>query len=425
MGLFIAVLIFTFLLKKTVEDAKTDRALAEKGIVSPRLQAKYGDQAGAKTARYGMVDYLRDAWSDNWSQRTELRRAAVKAAGDAQPAPGRSRVSWRGRLVAARRAVAAVAEKAAPLVRKLIDPVPPRRDTEPDTPAPASVADPGPLPAADGGPRCPDCGEALTDTGTGWDHPQGPRCPTTGRPYRPAANPIRQRHATTDPYPSGTFRGYTLADAEGVAPGVADRFAGRPTCGRCLLKTLADDGTCPLCDLPGNLKGDPEMSAPTGEAVNYETTVAELEAIEREQMNHVDQAAACLDAVVAAKAAIDGMQESYNTTAAAAKGVNEHLGALLPGDGETLAQVGTIGDAMPPNKVNDMFDHLELIEAEAEQQKQNAATALAATRAAIGRVQSEYGEEAAKVASNLGGDPTFLGSSGATAAPAAPVGAGV
>ncbi len=381
--MLLAAFIIAFLITKTIQEAKTDRVLAEKGIVSPRLQAKYGDAAKAKTDRYGLVDYLRDAWSDNWARRTELRRAGVDAAREAEPAPGRSRGSWADRWRAARRAVAAAAERVAPLARKLVDPVPERRDRQ-DPPPIGPVADEAPPPAGTA-PRCPDCGDPLSRTGTGWDHPHGPSCGVTGRPYRRSSS--GPSPASTQPCPlpgpHASHEYLSIGGSRNVCPGV-----------------LKPEGVEP-------------MPAPTGEAVNYETTVTELEAIEREQMKHVDQAAACKQAISDAKVAIDGMQESYNATAAAAQSVNEHLGALLPGDTETLAQVGTVGDAMPPNKVNDMYDQLEHIETEAEQQKKNAEVALAATRAALSRVVAEYGEDAAKVADRMRGDPSFLASNAA------------
>jgi hypothetical protein len=174
---------------------------------------------------------------------------------------------------------------------------------------------------------------------------------------------------------------------------------------------------------PIAMNGEPPMSAPTGEAVNYETTVAELEAIAEEQRKQIDQAQACLDAVTAAKSAIDGMQESYRATSSAAGSVNDHLTALNL-DGETLGHVGNSTDAMPPSAVDNMYDQLEEIEAAAKTQRDNAEVALASTEAALKTVHEKYGDAHTTVQGELGGDSRFLDSGGA-AVSQQPVGAGV
>ncbi len=160
------------------------------------------------------------------------------------------------------------------------------------------------------------------------------------------------------------------------------------------------------------------MTAPTGEAVNYETTVTELEAILAEQRKWLDAATVGEQHAQGLAAAFDSIQTGYKGAAAATGNVNQHLQVLLPGDTETLAQVGTAGDAMSPNDVDTFYAHIEAMEVEAKRQKANAEVAVASTEAALRRVTEEYGEEAAKVANNMGGDPSFLGSGAPSSAAA-------
>jgi hypothetical protein len=154
-------------------------------------------------------------------------------------------------------------------------------------------------------------------------------------------------------------------------------------------------------------------AAPTGEAVNYETAMAELDKLEAAQIIHLDQAKAALQELQQAKARISDTQATYRPAAEAASLINQHLTALGV-DQETVAATGTIADAMPPNKVDEMFDHLESMEDDARQQVENAETALAATHAARASLVEKYGEADAVVQEHLGGDSTFLAGTGTT-----------
>lgn len=462
MGLLIAVMLFTYLISKTVNDAKTDRELARQGVVSPRLTAKYGTSAKEKTERYGFADFLADAWSDNWRQRTELRRDAHEAARAAGPAESGRTVRWRDRLRAARAAIVAGAQKvaASSVVRKLVDPVPVGTDRA------VATESPDRRPAAVDG-VVPELWSKRLADGDGWEQwngagwvPVAPAASNT-RPAAPESTPAvptprKQEVDERDQIAIGDDREGTDFRAERAW--IADQA--HAWFGRCRYpEPSRDSGLCgePVLDTenhggwPGNphcayhtvladparisnpprpgkdpkpttVNGEPPMSAPTGEAVNYETTVAELEAIEAEQRKQIEQAQACLNAVTEAKAAIDGMQESYRATATAAGSVNDHLTALHL-DGETLGHVGNSADAMPPSAVDNMYDQLEVIEAAAKTQRDNAEVALASTEAALATVHAKYGDAHATVAGELGGDSRFLDSA-ATAAPQ-PVGAGV
>lgn len=155
-------------------------------------------------------------------------------------------------------------------------------------------------------------------------------------------------------------------------------------------------------------------AAPTGEAVNYETTLAELDKIEEVQRAHVDSTQVALGKVQDAKAAISNSQGTYRPAADAAGSTHQHLTALNL-DSETVANTGTMVDSMPPNRVDEMFEQLESMEADAQQQLANAEAALASTIAARQTIVAKYGDAHTTVQGELAGDSRFLASSGATA----------
>lgn len=153
------------------------------------------------------------------------------------------------------------------------------------------------------------------------------------------------------------------------------------------------------------------MSAPTGEAVNYETTVAELEALERVQQEHVDQCAAAVKAADDLASAVDGMQQTYRQASGAAALMSEHLAAKNL-DSTTLANAGTVVDAMPDGVVAEWFDRIEQVQSAARERLAAAEVALAATSANLAHVQATYGDAHATVAGNLSGDASFLDAGG-------------
>lgn len=142
--MFLAVLLVTALLYYAAKDARTDQELARQGIVSPRLLAKYGPDAAARVQRYRYLDYLADAWSDRWQQRTATRRAMATAT----PATPGERVTWRDRWIAAGDAMsrAATAVRDSPVVRRVVDPVGERAPVA-DAP-PESASGPADIPDA-------------------------------------------------------------------------------------------------------------------------------------------------------------------------------------------------------------------------------------------------------------------------------------
>lgn len=153
------------------------------------------------------------------------------------------------------------------------------------------------------------------------------------------------------------------------------------------------------------------MTHPTGEASNYETALVELGQLAELERNCVDQCTGVVSSVQAAKIAINNMQESYRAASTAAPAIMEQLaGRNL--DQVTLAHAGTTADALPAGVVDAMYDQLEGMEAEAEARLQAAETALGSTEANIAHLQATYGDAYNTVATDLGGDASFLASAG-------------
>ncbi len=346
MEVLIGIAVYTLIVQKLWSAARTDHELAKQGKVSPRIEAKYGSAAAAraKVEQYGFTDYLRDAYRDFWGRRGE----ALVAARNAPPAAPGEKVRLRDRVAAARdvvvNGVRTVAATAAPVVRKLIDPV---ERTPAGQPEPADEE----IPDATRYKDTPRGTRRITDIGDeAWD----------GYAWRPVKQPASQPvNEPATPAPAG--------------------------------------GTT--------------MTAPTGEAVNYETTVAELEALIREQQQHLDSCIAAEAALAAAKNHIGDMQTSYRDSAAAATSTHEHLAALNL-DADTLGHTGTTADAMPADAVDQYFDHLEGMEAMAKERREAAEVALQATEAALSGIVARYGDAASTVAGELGGDSRFLDAGG-------------
>lgn len=347
MELLIGAAIYALIIQKLWTAARTDHELAKQGKISPRLEAKYGAGAKAKVEQYGFTDFLRDAYHDFWSRRGD----ALVAARDAPPAVPGERVRFRDRVAAARDVVVNGVRKAAasPVVRKLVDPVERRqKDTAPPQPDP----------------EIPD---ATRDA----DLPPGTRR-------------------------IGPDGGYEEWDGYAWRP--ANQTANRPV----------NEPATPAQPAPA---GGTTMTASTGEAVNYETTIAELNDLADQQRGHLDQCQAALQAIEAAKASIGDMQDSYRASATAAANISDHLAARNL-DGVTLANAGTTVDAMPAGKVDEMFDQLEVMEADAKARLADAEIALGATEENLRHIQATYGDAHETVAGQLGGDSSFLDSGG-------------
>lgn len=100
MGVLLAIALIAYVFTRAISDARVDHTLAKKGIISPRLTRRYGGEKPAreKTHRYGLSDFLLDAWSDHWQ-----RRAAALQADRDQPVgtPRGQRKSLKDRFRAA------------------------------------------------------------------------------------------------------------------------------------------------------------------------------------------------------------------------------------------------------------------------------------------------------------------------------------
>lgn len=208
------------------------------------------------------------------------------------------------------------------------------------------------------------------------------------------------------------------AGIEGLCPTCGWLSPDRPAdqrIGDAIIPPTAPAGSTEASGGSYNAPGGTTMTQSTGEAVNYETTVAELNAIIEKQRGHLDHTAAALKAIEDAKAAINAAQQSYRPAAEAAGSVHQHLSAMSL-DAETLGHTGTVADAMPPNVVDQMFDELEGMHAAAAEQHRNAEVALASSEAALKTVQEKYGDAHTTVAGELGGNAAFLDSAGSPGA---------
>jgi hypothetical protein len=329
-------------------------------------------------------------------------------------------------------------------------------------PQPAAPAEPAPpaTPASDG-PRvaCDVCGATITGETATHNRPDGRPCDRTWPASKPAPTPTPAVQPKGDGItgcprcggPVGETRDYGKYCPTCDRSGNDDKVTWITDCPRCnteryrrpvrprtdlnrhqravyiAVHYLNDSITCPTEEQiaaeeqsASAIKPDkqgvpmtsaPGQTAPTGEAANYETAIAELDKIEAAQQAHLDQAQAALAKIQEAKGAISEAQASYRPAAEAAGSVHEHLTALNL-DQETVANTGTMADAMPPNAVDNMFTQLEQMEAAARQQVANAEVALAATAAAKATIIAKYGDAHATVQGELGGDATFLGDGG-------------
>jgi hypothetical protein len=345
MGLLLAILLIVWLVSKAVNDAKLDHTYARQGMVSPRLEAKYGsrDAAQARVAKYGIFDHLRDAWRDSWARRTD----AMIAARNARAADG-GRTTFRDRIRAARDVVdAPPPPAAAPATTATADPpaVPAQRSADPD-PAP-----PTPGPPAD---------------------PAPPADPTGPEPSI-RFDPDPDEPVDTDPDPTNAA----------PAPGAADSTSG---------------GT---------------VTTPTGEVVNFETALADLDARIPQVQAQIDAADAALASIAQAKASIETLQTNYEPTAAASANAMDSKAALNL-DGTTMGHAGTAVDAMPVGAVNDLYEAMEQVEQETQVRRDQAVTALASLEAEREHLIATYADANDTVAGNLGGDSRFLDGAGGT-----------
>lgn len=366
MELLLGAAVYALLVMKLWTAARNDHELAKQGIVPPRQQARYGDAAAGKVAKYGFTDFLKDAWNDYWPRRTE----ALIAARDAKAAnPGR-KVSWRERLAAAKTKVTGWGEK-------LVTPVGEKKPAVDEPVVPAQRADPDVTPAlaVDAGDVPPGTVRFTDDGAEEW----------TGTAWKPVAEPVEDEAIRARQW-------QTLGTA-------LDQLAGQ--------RTAPTD--------PNTSTAGGTMSAPTGEAVNYETTVAELDKLIDEQQKHLDACIAAEAAIASAAGHIGDMQDSYRTSSDAARSTHDHLAAMNL-DGVTLSHTGTTADAMPAGAVDTYYDQLEVMQEMAKERRDAADAALQSTVEAKKTIVEKYGDAYTVVAGELSGDSRFLDGGGASGA---------
>jgi hypothetical protein len=340
-GIVVFVLL-VWLMSRAVKDAHIDHTYAKQGMVSPRMEARYGgkDRASARVAKYGFTDHLRDNWRDLWARRTD----AVVAARNARAANG-GRPRWRDRVAAADAALTA------------------RRLTPETQPVPRQRTE-HPVLLGDGGMTTPVA-----------QQPQPPD-DTTASPAEPA--PAEPDTPTTPAEPAQT--------------------------------SPAADTTSPIAN-PAPTNGGTPMTAATGEAVNYEMTVAQIDAMIAEVQTRIDADNAALTAMAEVKTAVDAMQQNYQSNAEAAATKLDHETALNL-DGTTLGHAGTTVDALPVGAVDGLYDRVEEMELETRRRLEQDEIALAALEAERAHLIATYGDAHATVAGNLGGDSRFLDGGG-------------
>lgn len=344
---------------------KADRERQRLAAQQARVDAK--NQPRPAAGKPGLRDVAAVYWGDAMAdaiashdrRRTEKRRQCEedKSAYAGGRKPRKVGPSWRERLARLKDVI-------------VNGPQPAKASTEPPRVADVEQVVTDTL----DGPRiaCDVCGATLADASGGHRHPPGSTCPKA-LPAEPAPPP-RPDPVPARPQPSG-------ASSQSPAP---------------------------------NPPEGATMTAVTGEAVNYETAIIQLDLLAEQQQVHLEHALKALEEIRAAKLAISNTQASYRPAAQAAATVHDALTALGL-DSETVANTGTIADAMPPNAVDDMFARLEEMEAAAVQQVANAEAALAATAQARATIVAKYGDAHATVQGELGGDSRFLGDGGVAA----------
>lgn len=441
----LAVAIIAYLLMKGWYAGKTDYEYAKQGKVSPRLAARYGSDGAARdaTAGWGLGRHLQLAWGDHWRRRSEALLAAREAKANARPG---ETVGLRDQFAAAGRAVSKNR-----VVRTVIDPVPARRAPIVEQPPPPVEPAAGNLPPGtwtigdDGAPQplAPETGDPDPSPPPAPTEP-GPRAPTSGDwiaaakaaaptcHWKPAKG-IRLVREGTGAYVPMVCKstGYATPDGQpgcGAEWEVHMRWTG--TAVEVTAVTQTNPGLDPA-NRPApeavnpqdpNSNGGTPMTAPTGEVVNHETHVAELDAQIAVAQGQVDAAQAVVTSLDQTAAAIDQMQQTYTSASQAAQTKLDHTEAAGL-DATTQGLASDAVDAMPPNAVNDMYDQLEEMKAKAAEKLALSEQALASLEAERAHVVAEYGELHAQVADKLGGHAGYVDSSGGTApATSAPVG---
>lgn len=346
MELLVGAMVYALIFQKLWTAARTDHELAKQGKISPRLEAKYGTAAAAraKVARYGFTDFLRDAYHDYWDRRGE----ALIAARTAEPAMPGERVRLKDRLSAAKRVVSRVAEKVrdSSVGRALIDPV------GPAAPTPTTLAPPAPPVTLA---EVPEGTRRLGDHG--WEERRGGRW----QPITPAAETTQ----AGKPQPAG-----------------------------------------PSTQSPAPNPGAP-MSTPTGEAVNFRTAVAQVDALLSLTKSQLDQASAADRALASVDAAIDGMQQRQVMIATGTTSLAEHLAACGV-DPTSISAVAAAADVLTNGVADQLMEHVEQLRIVIRRVMAACDAGIAALHKARKTLIGKYADAAAVVEEELKGNPKFL-----------------
>jgi len=417
MGIFLAIALVAWLAGKAVSDGKLDHNYAKQGLVSPRLQARYGttDRSSGLLPKYGLANHVRDAWRDYWPRRTQ----ALVAARDARAAGG-GPPRMRDRFATAQRSVLAAVSKK-----------PERPAGAPEFP-PADLSKlPNREPVEIHRDEPKEQANKVDDAKTSLESIVEPKRES---PVPPAnANEIKNaidkqiptrpertfeksavRFVATIPEQKqqNSFSGhddFDVAASRRFAAGIkAERKAKEDEIKKEYLRFN-------LNKYFGYELGTTKMA--TGEAVNYETAINELQLIIQDLQKQVDSASAALQSIRGTKAAVDNMQQTYAQIASAAQVKLEYQTALNL-DATTLGHASAIADCLPPNAVDALYDQLDMMEKLIEDLLNQSATALAAAQAELAHLVATYGDAFALVSSSLSGDSRFLDAAGQGATPA-------
>lgn len=412
----LGLLLIAYVLTRAVSDARVDHTYAKQGLVSPRLEAKYGAGARERTKRYGFVDFLADAWSDHWQRRA----AALEADREAYLANPGERVRLRDRLAAAQRVMATVG-------RKLVEPVPTRAEREP-----VEVSEPQPDP--DPAPVAVDTGDVPVGTVR---HTDAGREQWTGSEWASAPKP--------SPRPRKVGERYTDEYNGRVMEWDGDAWA--PVCSRCdIPMTGHDDHGWLICRRCGVRAADDRPAATTAvdtaattggtmsgvEASTFETAVPALVALTRAAQELAEHVAGAKAAAAQFNDQVEEIDASRQAIESAAQSVVEQFETANL-DSSTMTSVTTAMEMVKAGDLSGAMDHIDAAVAKLAGAEAAAQEASGAVDQARATVESKYGDAHATVASELKGDASFLHSGGGAGgsgggfggAEREPVGAGV
>lgn len=417
MEILLIAMVLSGVVTKWVQDGRTDREYARKGMVSPRYQERLAklEKAGAPVTRTAATErgplrsYLSELYADAMVDLTERHRAkrAVREPYD-PTAP-----TWRQRFSAGVLAEIADYKRKAgwrqPELEPATEPAVPEpveyepgtvtfdadgnkvpvtwigsptghRNLVPEVPSPYADVDPEELFADHGGPqkKRPVLGDRYTDEWTGrvyewigdtWtpvcsehDVPMNNRdgdgwlcCPACG--VRSVDDRPRDR------IDDGNLA-RTLAVYEDEGRNIAARRA--EECPTCHDTGVAEEGFCPACgtdedrrlagiDHPSVTTGGPTM---TGEAVNYETATVALAELTAATQALADHVAGAVSDAESFRTHVEEVDEAKRTVRDTLASVVDQLGAK----GVDATTQARINDALELINANDLTAALEHID---------------------------------------------------------------